>query len=62
MERKVPNMKEPTPSHKMMHDSMKEHAAGHAHHSKMFMPYAAGHKYEQEKVQAMCGGGYAKGK
>jgi hypothetical protein len=45
MERKVPNMKEPTPAHKMVHDHVKQHAAGH--------------QYEQEKVEAMCKGGKA---
>jgi hypothetical protein len=59
MERKVPNMKEPTPVHKMMHDQVKQHAAGHKHHSQDFMKHAAGHQYEQEKVEAMCKGGKA---
>jgi hypothetical protein len=59
MERKVPNMKEPTPAHKMMHDHVKQHAAGHKHHSQDFMKHAAGHQYEQEKVEAMCKGGKA---
>jgi hypothetical protein len=59
MERKVPNMNEPTPTHKMHHDHVKQHAAGHKHHSQDFMKHAAGHQYEQEKVEAMCKGGKA---
>ena len=50
------------PAHKMQHEAVKEHAAGHDHHSKMFMPHSAGHMYEQDKVRAMCGGGMPYGK
>ena len=59
MERKTPMMKETSPDHKMMHEDVKKHAAGHAHHKEMFMPHSAGHQYEQDKVKAMCGGGKA---
>ena len=60
MERKVPNMKESSPNHKMFHEHMKQYeTGGHTHHSKMFMPHAAGHKFEQDKVAAMCKGGKA---
>ena len=48
--------------HKMMHEHVKQHGAGHAHHSAHFMKHSAGHQYEQDKVKAMCGGGYSKGK
>jgi len=47
----------------MAHQQVGKHAAGgHAHHSAHFMKHSAGHQYEQDKVKAMCGGGYAKGK
>ena len=51
-------------SHKMHHEHVQHHYAegGHVHHSKHFMKHAAGHQYEQDKVKAMCGGGYSKGK
>ena len=60
MERKTPMMKETAPDHKMMHEAVKEHGAGHTHHKEMFMPHGAGHQYEQDKVKAMCWGGMAK--
>ena len=59
MEKKVPFMSEMTPTHKMNHEHVKQHAAGHKHHSEMFMPHSAGHQYEQDKAEAMCGGGMA---
>ena len=47
----------------MAHEQVTKHSAGgHDHHSKHFMKHSAGHQYEQDKVQKMCGGGYAKGK
>jgi hypothetical protein len=49
-------------SHKMLHEDVKKHGAGHVHHSDHFMKHSAGHQYEQDKVKALCGGGYAKGK
>jgi hypothetical protein len=59
-ERKTSMMNEMDfPAHKMQHEAVKEHAAGHEHHSKMFMPHSAGHMYEQDKARAMCGGGMA---
>jgi hypothetical protein len=49
------------PAHKMHHDNMKQHEVnGHKHHMADFMKHAAGHKFEQDKAQAMCGGGMAK--
>lgn len=46
--------------HQMFHEQVKQHGAGHVHHSAMFKPHAAGMQYEQEKVAAMCGGGKVK--
>jgi len=58
MERKTPMMDEMDfPKHKMQHESMKEHEAGHKHHSKDFMKHSAGHMYEQDKAEALCTGG-----
>jgi len=62
MERKVPNLTNSFPPHKMLHEDVKQHAAGHKHHKEDFMKHSAGHQYEQDKVKAMCGGGYTKGK
>ena len=47
-------------SHKMMKDIVKEHGAGHVHHSEHYKEHAAGHMMEHDKVAKMCGGGMSK--
>jgi hypothetical protein len=60
MEKKVPMMNEMNfPAHKMHHENVKQHGAGHKHHSEDFMKHSAGHMYEQDKAEALCGGGMA---
>jgi hypothetical protein len=50
------------PDHKMHHETIKGHAAGHAHHSEHYKKHAAGHTPHNEHVAKMCGGGMTKGK
>ena len=57
----IPHGKAPSSTaHAMMHEDLKKHGAGHAHHSDFFAKHAAGSQYEQDKVKAMCGGGWSK--
>ena len=63
MERKVPMMKESSPSHTHhVHMMEKMEDGGHVHHHNMYGEHKASHMKHHEHVKAMCGGGMARGK
>lgn len=45
--------------HKLFQEQVKQHGAGHVHHSEMFGKHASGHKLFNDHVAAMCKGGKA---